>query len=129
MTGCFIIPLLSLVSPLYPNLFLKDARFLLSFLLQTRAPLKDPGLQDQVAAAAASQQVTTSARFMSGSWDTQGGCCQYETRGHTGAIKGTLRLMMAVPGHDKDIKHAEIYAPMKIDIIFSFVMIPISFVL
>lgn len=71
MTGCFIIPLLSLASPLYPNLFLKDARFLL-FLLQTRAPLKDPGLQDQAAAAAASQQVTTSARFMSGSWDTEG---------------------------------------------------------
>ena len=63
ITGCFIMPLFSLSSPLYPNLFLKDARFLF-VLLQTRAPLNDPGVQDQAAAAAASQQMSTRARFI-----------------------------------------------------------------
>ena len=113
MTGCFIIPLLSLVSPLYPNLFLKDARFLL-FLLQTRAPRKDPGLQDQAATAAASQQVTTSARFIS---DSCRGMLSVRDSGSHRSNQRTLRLMMAAPGHHKDIKHAEIHAPMKIDII------------
>ena len=40
------------------------------------------------------------------------GCCQCQCRGHTGDIRQTRALMMAVPGLDKDIKPAAMHAPM-----------------